>query len=449
MNPNRARWLNDVPDKQGPVVYWMSRDQRVHCNWALIHAQQQALERQSGLVVQFCLVDRFLGACRGQFDFMIEGLKELAGTLSEKQIPFRLLIGDPVRDIPEFIKKIDAGLLVCDFDPLHIKQAWKEGVAESLTIPVVEVDAHNIVPCWIASRKKEYAAYTFRPRILRQLEEYLEVFPDIVKHPHALNDCGPAAPAWQRIDSYLAVSNRASLASRLQSGEKAARKACRQFISSDLKRYHTDQNDPNKAGQSGLSPYLHFGQVSAQEVALMVEKQETDLEARAAFLEQLIVRRELSDNFCFYERNYDSTEAFPDWSRKTLNDHRTDPREFLYNPEQFENAATHDDLWNAAQMEVVKTGTMQGYMRMYWAKKILEWSGSPEEAMAIAIQLNDRYQLDGRDPNGYTGIAWSIGGVHDRAWSERPVFGKVRFMSYRGCRSKFDVPKYITRIDAL
>ena len=202
------------------------------------------------------------------------------------------------------------------------------------------------------------------------------------------------------------------------------------------------RNDPTREGQSDLSPYLHFGQIAAQRVALEVEGAPAGTKAKEAFLEELIVRRELSDNFCYYHPQYDSVACFPQWARKTLDEHHDDPREYLYTPAQFEQAQTHDDLWNAAQREMVQTGKMHGYLRMYWAKKILEWTSSPEEALKIAIYLNDRYELDGRDPNGYTGIAWSLGGVHDRAWAERKVFGKIRYMSYKGCKAKFDVAAY-------
>ena len=157
----------------------------------------------------------------------------------------------------------------------------------------------------------------------------------------------------------------------------------------------------------------------------------------------MIIRRELSDNFCEYEKNYDYFEGFHHWAQKSLNEHRNDEREYIYTDEQFEEADTHDPLWNAAQNQMKTTGKMHGYMRMYWAKKILEWSPSPEIALQVAINLNDKYELDGRDPNGYTGIAWSIGGIHDRAWFERPVYGKIRYMNYNGCKSKFNVFKYI------
>jgi deoxyribodipyrimidine photo-lyase len=159
------------------------------------------------------------------------------------------------------------------------------------------------------------------------------------------------------------------------------------------------------------------------------------------------VRRELSDNYCLYNPQYDSFEGVPAWAKKTLNKHRIDRRVFLYTISQFENAETHDELWNAAQEELFIKGKMHGYLRMYWAKKILEWTASPEEAIAISIYLNDKYSLDGRDPNGYSGIAWAIGGLHDRAWVERPVFGKVRYMNDTGCRRKFDVSAYIRKVN--
>jgi deoxyribodipyrimidine photo-lyase len=185
---------------------------------------------------------------------------------------------------------------------------------------------------------------------------------------------------------------------------------------------------------------LHYGQVSAQRLAFQVQTLlGVNSESQEAYLEELIVRRELADNYCFYNSNYDNFNGFPDWAKKTLNEHRFDKREFLYSCDEFELAKTHDPLWNAAQNQMVRDGKMHGFLRMYWAKKILEWTPSPEEAQAIAIYLNDKYELDGIDPNGYTGINWSIGGVHDRAWTERPVFGKIRFMNYAGCKRKFDV----------
>lgn len=235
----------------------------------------------------------------------------------------------------------------------------------------------------------------------------------------------------------------------IKSGEDEAHLVMKYFLENKLFLYDKKRNDPTKDGQSNLSPYLHFGQISAQRIVLEVMKTNADEQSKNTFLEELIVRKELSDNYCFYNMNYDNFNGLPEWAKKTLNKHRDDRRKYIYTLEQFENAKTHDDLWNAAQMEMVKKGKMHGYMRMYWAKKILEWSESPEQAFKIAIYLNDKYELDGRDPNGYTGIAWSLGGLHDRAWNERPIFGKVRYMNYNGCKSKFDVIKYIQYVKYL
>ena len=217
------------------------------------------------------------------------------------------------------------------------------------------------------------------------------------------------------------------------------------FLETRLEGYAERRNDPLLDGQSGLSPYLHFGQLSAQRVALEARKSpclRPDLEA---FLEELIVRRELADNYCFYNENYDSAEGFPRWGRETLKAHERDRRDALYTHTDFETARTHEDLWNAAQNQLVRTGKLHGYLRMYWAKKILEWSPSPADALRTAIALNDRFSLDGRDPNGYAGCAWAIGGVHDRPWRERPVYGKIRYMNRNGAKRKFDVAAFVER----
>jgi deoxyribodipyrimidine photo-lyase len=232
-------------------------------------------------------------------------------------------------------------------------------------------------------------------------------------------------------------------------GETAAKTILERFLMTRLANYSQDKNDPVLNATSSFSSYLHFGHLSAQRVALEILKNFPRDPGNDAFLEELIVRRELADNFCYYNAHYDSLEGLKPWARKTLDDHRSDPREYLYRADQFESAGTHELLWNAAQREMMKTGKMHGYMRMYWAKKILEWSRSPEEALQTALFLNDKYELDGRDPNGYTGCMWSIGGIHDRAWAERNVFGKIRYMNRNGCERKFDVRKYIDAVDQI
>jgi deoxyribodipyrimidine photo-lyase len=445
VDSRRIRVLKEGDQGTGPVVYWMSRDQRVTDNWALLFAQEMALERKAPLAVAFCLAPSFLEATIRHYGFMLKGLREVETRLGELGIPFFLLSGDPGREVPRFIAAHRVRCLVTDFDPLKLKGEWKRRVAARANLPIYEVDGRNIVPCWMASSKQEFAAYTLRPKIRRALPDFLTGFPTLRRHPIPWK--GPAPqPDWTHIEGSLQVDRAVSEVAWLKPGEDAAGEVLRQFLHARLSLYPERRNDPTRDGGSHLSPYLHFGQISAQRVALEVQKRgRLNAEARDAFLEELIVRRELADNFCFYNPDYDRFSGFPGWAQKTLNEHRRDRREHVYSVQEFEEGRTHDDLWNAAQFEMVRAGKMHGYMRMYWAKKILEWTESPEEALRIAIYLNDRYELDGRDANGYVGIAWAIGGVHDRAWGERPIFGKIRFMSAGGCRSKFNVNAYVER----
>lgn len=442
MNPQRVAIMREGEWREGPVAYWMSRDQRVSDNWALIHAQELALERKAPLMVLFCLVPEYLGATMRQYGFMLRGLREVEARLAAIGIPFILLFGNPSEEIPMFVEKEGISILVSDFNPLRIKKGWDNAVAERIRIPFHLVDAHNIVPCWVASPKQEYGAYTLRPKIRKLLPAFLTEFPALERHPFP---CGREVNwvDWDRMDAHLRMDRSVGEVTWLEPGESAARRSLISFLENGLASYGALRNDPIRRAQSNLSPYLHFGQLSPQRVALEAGRFDENIPSLESFLDELVVRRELSDNFCFYNAYYDSFSGFPAWARETLDRHRADPRTHCYTRERFEGAATHDALWNAAQKEMTTTGKMHGYLRMYWAKKILEWSASPEEALETAICLNDRYELDGRDPNGYAGIAWCIGGVHDRPWPERLVFGKVRTMTLSGCRRKFDVEKFI------
>lgn len=424
----------------GPVIYWMSREQRVADNWGLYHAQQVALERQVPLLVVFTLADCFLGAPLRHYDAMLRGLEQVARRLAELNIPFLLLRGDPHQAMLRVIFQEQAGCVVCDFDPLRIKRQWFDGVAAAAPVALLEVDGHNIVPCRVVSPKREFGAYTLRPKLKRLLPEFLLPIQQLVQHPFRWQGTGIIPDAALLLDQ-LQPDGRVGAVTGFHAGEQAAAELLRDFVDHRLAGYAIRRNDPTVEGQSGLSPWLHFGQLSAQRVALAVLAQ-GESEDVTALLEELIVRRELSDNFCLRCPEYDTLAAAPDWARRTLEKHRHDPRQYCYTPEEFEQAATHDPLWNAAQRQLLRSGKMHGYLRMYWAKKMLEWTASPEEAISTALYLNDRYSLDGRDPNGYAGIAWSICGVHDRAWGERPIFGSIRYMSFDGCRRKFDLATY-------
>jgi deoxyribodipyrimidine photo-lyase len=274
------------------------------------------------------------------------------------------------------------------------------------------------------------------------LPEFLEEPAAVQSHPHdspLQEQCVPPTtpPGWSGLDAGVGEAPGPA------PGEKAARRLLNEFLEQRLPLYADHSNDPTRNAVSGLSAHLHFGQISSLRIALEVRRTDAPAEAKDAFLEQLLVRRELAENYVLHEPDHDNLSGAPDWARRTLEDHRHDPREYVYSPEQFEAGATHDELWNAAQAEMINAGRLHGYMRMYWAKKILEWSASPEEALEVAFRLNDRYQLDGRDSNGVAGVMWSIAGVHDQGFKERPVYGKIRYMNAKGAARKFNVKAYI------
>lgn len=459
--------LNTAPVTDGPVVYWMDRDMRIHDNWAFAYAQQCAHERSVPLIVVYNLVASFLGGGKRQWLIKIEGLRDVASVCEEHKIPFTIVLDttgiDTSKRITDFCSHHNAGLLVTDFSPLKIQRQWKEEVASAVSYSMVEVDAHNCIPARIVSQKQEFAAYTIRPKIHKLLTEFLDTFPKVRTQTLAVD-----VPAidWDELTKFGATLNGSVPTHMPKAGHRAAVTHFKSFLEKKLTLYADKRNDPLAYAQSDMSMYLHYGMISAQAMVrsvlecvgeevtsvLHASKNKAKLEEGAmpelidhagAYLEELVVRRELADNFCLYNDQYDTPEGFADWAKKSFAVSRSDEREHIYTQEQFENAQTHDELWNAAQLEMVHTGKMHGYMRMYWAKKILEWTESPEEAMRIAIYLNDSYELDGRDPNGYAGIAWSIGGVHDRAWFQRPVFGQIRYMARSGCEKKFDVAAYI------
>lgn len=440
IDSKRVRTLKEGKFTGHSVLYWMNRDKRVDDNWALIMAQSLALKKHVPLIVCFQYVGKFSEANIRQYGFLFKGLEGVKIKLDKLNIEF-VLVQDTARNaLPRIIHKRSVGSLIVDYNPLKVYQKRLNNVLKNIDVPVYQVDAHNIIPVWVTSQKKEYAAYTIRRKIQSNLDHFLTDYPKLKIHPYGT--ANSKGRPYDNIIDDLSIDHGVKEVDWLIPGEIAARQKL-DSLSETLIGYNEDRNDPNRRGLSNLSPYFHFGHISPQRVALEIKDSSLSNADKDVFLEEMIVRRELSDNFCEYESNYDSFEGFHPWAKKTLNEHREDKRDYLYPKEQFEQADTHDLLWNAAQNQMRLTGKMHGYMRMYWAKKILEWSPSPEIALQVAIDLNDKYELDGRDPNGYAGIAWSIGGVHDRAWFERPVYGKIRYMNFNGCKSKFNVQKYI------
>ncbi len=454
MKPERKQQLNTKECAIGPVLYWMNREIRLHDNWALSAAQDYALEHKQPLVVVYNLDPGFLGGGYRQHIFKLRALEKIAKEAETYNITFTVLVGGE-EAVLDFVRQRKVGYVVTDMSPLRKQREWTLSLADNLDVRLDWVDAHNIVPVWAASDKKEYAARTIRPKLHRLLPEFLDALPVLHHHPYSADESAPIID-WSSLYS-LVPEDGSPLIEWITPGEIAAKKALRAFLDDRLSTYDEERNNALVDGQSNLSPYLHYGMISAQyvvrEVLKVVDRPIEDLvdknkngsaraDSAAAFIEELVVRRELSDNFCFYEKDYDNVGCFPDWALESLARHEKDEREYVYSLEEFEEAKTHDPLWNAAQTEMVMRGKMHGYMRMYWAKKILQWTPNAKAAMHIAITLNDRYQLDGRDPNGYAGIAWSIGGVHDRPWFERPVFGTVRYMAESGVAKRFSVDEY-------
>lgn len=386
--------LNEKEILPGDIIYVMSRELRIEDNWALIFASNLSKKRQKKLKIIINLSDNYNS--KHQESFLLAGLK-----LLEKNLEINAINYEISEKIPQ-----QAGALIFDFNPI----VKLDEIVNNISCAAFEVDSHNIIPARFISDKQEFSAATLRRKVYANLADYLTKFPNnynIIK-----------GEAYRKLDD---------------------------FVNNKLNFYTELKNNPNMDMTSKLSPYFHFGFISSQRVALEVIKSAASRENKEAFLEELIVRKELADNFCLYGKSYNTLDGILDWAKETLGNHREDIHTYIYDLKAFEYAKTHDELWNAIQQSLLMTGKIHGYLRMYWAKKILEWSRTPEEALNTAIYLNDEYALDGLDPNGYVGILWSIGGLHDRPFTNRMVTGKIRYMSMEGCKKKFDVDEYIKR----
>lgn len=447
IEPDRITVLNNQKLRdRSYVVYWMQASQRTHYNHALEFAIQLANELNRMLVVFFGLTAYYPGANVRHYAFILEGLQEVQEDLHNHGIQMVIWRTSPEVGITEFSK--DACLVVTDRGYTDIQRDWRTYVAEHINCPLFQVESDVVVPVEIASHKQEYSARTIRPKIENQVEHYLE-YPaprEVEKSSLHLTFDSFSINNIEEALTLLGADNSVNRVSTYIGGHSHAHNRLERFIGNGIDHYDDWRNDPSKDAISHLSPYLHFGQISPVEIAIRVK--EANSPGKAAFLEELIVRRELAINYCFYNPDYKSLRGIPAWAQQTLAEHAADAREYLYSREEFETGQTHDPYWNAAQLEMVQTGKMHGYMRMYWGKKILEWSVTPKEAFKTALYLNDKYQLDGRDPSGYTGIAWCFG-THDRGWKDRPIYGKVRYMNASGLRRKFDIDAYVRQVEKL
>ncbi len=452
VEPERIQPLNDQPvaARGRYVLYWMQAAQRATFNPALEHAIHHANELRLPVVVGFGLTADYPEANARHYAFLLDGLAAANAALTDRGIRLVVRYGEP--DAVALSLSEKAALVVCDRGYLRHQKRWRQRLAAAARVRVEQVEGDVVVPVGVASQKREFAARTLRPKLQRELARFLHPLPPALLHRDSLrmriaSDFDPRHP--RRTLSALAVDHAIEPVVRLIGGEAEGRRHLGEFVAQRLAGYGTERSEPARYRVSLLSPYLHFGQLSPVEVALAVRRARgAAAEDRDAFVEELVVRRELSINYVHHEPRYDEYAGVPRWARESLAAHARDPRPHRYGRQQLIAAATHDPHFNAAMRELVHTGYLHNYLRMYWAKKILEWSPSPAAAFATTLQLNNAYLLDGRDPNSYAGVAWCFG-LHDRPWTERPIFGKVRYMNARGLERKFDMRAYAAAVDEL
>lgn len=447
----RVRLLNCASENPRGryVLYWMQIFKRTEFNHALNFAIQEANRRRLPLVVYEGLKYYYPWASDRLHTFILEGVEEKREAFAKRGIKYIFYLqrneNSPKKTVAKLAK--EATILVTDDYPCFIVPQHNAAVARKLDIPVYVVDSNGIIPMSLFD-KEEYAAYTIRPKIKRFLPLYLKPFQEeqvLVKSDCLQVDCPDTEVNSDNISklvSECSIDHSVKRSPVYRGGTRNARKRLEKFLKEILPNYAETRNKPELDGSSRLSAYLHFGFISSLEVALAVLDTGAPKESKDAFLEELIVRRELSFNFTRHNPKYDSLEALPSWVQETMRKHASDKRDFIYSLEELEAAQTHDELWNAAQREMLATGEMHNYIRMLWGKNVIAWTSSYEEAFNILVHLNNKYCLDGRDPNSYAGILWCFG-KHDRPWMERPVFGKIRYMNSASTAKKFNADKYI------
>lgn len=451
IHKDRIRALNDRDVPPGDyVLYWMQQSQRAHCNHALEYAIDRANRMGKRVVVVFGLTDDYPDANLRHYCFMLEGLAETLGALAGRGIKMAVCTGPPDGVILSAARR--AVMVVCDRGYLRHQRQWRARVARTAKCPVVRVEGDVIVPVEKASDKSEYAARFFRPKVNRLMDAYADDLPESAPKIPSLDIKIPGEDVFDadRLLNKLTIDTSVGpVTSRFKGGTREGIDLFDQFLSSTITGYQSNRNQPQTDYVSHMSMYLHFGQISPVYLVRKIKQASgISLDAKEAYLEELIVRRELAVNYVYFNDRYDSFGGLPNWAKDTLNDHVKDTRSFVYGREELEHARTHDAYWNAAATEMTCTGYMHNYMRMYWVKKIIEWSKSPQEAYQHAIYLNNKYFLDGRDPNSYAGVSWGFG-LHDRPWKERRVFGKVRYMNAAGLERKCDIKAYVRTVARL
>ncbi|MDY0290141.1 MAG: deoxyribodipyrimidine photo-lyase [Sphaerochaeta sp.] len=448
IHPHRLKALNDKgPNTDGSyVVYWMQASQRILQNDALAYAIETANAMSKPLLVYFGITPSFPEANRRHFRFMLEGIEELYRELKAVGIPLLVHPYGIAKGLEPLYGQM--AYLVVDRAYTRHERSWRRQVAQSAPCAMMMVETNVVVPLESFSNKEEYSAATLRRKITPMINEFVGkttpvelLIPSLgIEVPYASADLSDIPALMEG----LGIADGVSQCTWMHGGQGSAKETLDAFVAEHLDGYDTKRNDPANPFVSKLSPYLHFGMISP--VTIYHEVMKSTLADVAPFLEELIVRRELAMNFVYFNPLYDSYEGLPEWARKSMAKHEGDERPYRYTLEQLEGGQTHDRYWNTAQKELVELGTIHGYMRMYWGKKILEWSPKPQEAFERALYLNNKYQMDGRDPNGFAGVAWCFG-KHDRPWAERSIFGMVRYMNDKGLERKFKMEGYLQRIE--
>ena len=426
----------------------MQRAQRALDNPALDLAVEVANLLRQPVVIFFAPVPFYPHANLRHYAFLAQGIPDIAERARKRGIGF-VLRSYPQHSLLKFCDEVKASIVIGDENPMREPRRWRELAAKKLRVPFWTVDADVLVPSKLLE-KEQYAARIIRPRLQQRLPQFLDAsLNPAAKIPwqsprflSALADDG----SFDVIENWKDLDRSVKPVDSFRGGTGEGLKLLDQFVKRKLATYPDNHGKPEIDGTSRLSPYLHFGHIGPHTVMHAVLNSKAPQTAKDDYIDQFLTWRELSINFVHFNPLYDSIECAPDWAHKTLAAHARDLRPILYTREQFESAETHDELWNAAQLQMLHAGWMHNYMRMYWAKKILEWSPSPAVAWQTALYLNDKYFLDGRDPDGYAGVAWAIGGKFDRPWFERPIFGTIRWMSGDAARKKFDADRYIQQM---
>ena len=478
----RVTRCNEVPvhEKGDYVLYWMTAFRRTRWNFSLQHAVDWANRLSKPLLVFEALRIGYPWACDRFHRFVIDGMADNAGSIRKYGVSYYPYL-EPSPDADKGLLAAladNACLVVTDDFPAFFLPRMIASASERIQVCMEKVDSNGLLPMKAAERVYAAAKF-FRLFLQKELPLHLSRMPE-AEPLKALKNQAPVLPLKEVLKRWPAASpdilrgepaaladfpvDHAVCAAEEPGGPARASRRMKGFLENKLSRYEENRNHPDEDGTSGLSPYLHFGHLSVHEIFHhLAAKEEWDLdhlprkatggrsgwwhmsEPAEAFLDELVTWRELGFNLCAQRQDYDQYLSLPAWAQQTLREHEGDRRRFIYLLEEFERAQTHDPLWNAAQGQLLQEGRIHNYLRMVWGKKILEWTSSPREALDIMIALNNKYGIDGRDPNSYTGILWVLG-RYDRPWGpERPIFGKIRYMSSENTLRKVRATEYMEK----